>query len=179
MASPGHPPPHAQGWEFRKIVDISFIGAMGLPGGGRQIVTNRFLRYFNFIAFPELEDSSMKTIFKLILGTFVEVEYASFRLSQRFFSPTDRAHVSSAFLRPPPHTRQAYLPVPVLAVVEPIIDASIKLYNTLLKELLPTPAKPHYTFNMRDLASVVQGMLSADTKTVCNLIYFNNALLIL
>jgi len=47
-----------------------------------------------------------------------------------------------------------------------MVDASIKLYNTLLKELLPTPAKPHYTFNMRDLAAVVQGVLYADTKTV-------------
>jgi dynein heavy chain len=119
-------------WEFRKVIDISYIGAMGPPGGGRQIVTNRFLRHFNFIAFPKLEDSSMKTIFNLILKTFVD----------------------------------AHLPETLGAVCEPMIDASIKLYNTLLQELLPTPAKPHYTFNMRDLASLFQGVLSADPKTV-------------
>jgi len=46
-------------WEFRKIIDVSFIGAMGPPGGGRQIVSNRFLRYFNFIAFPELDEDHL------------------------------------------------------------------------------------------------------------------------
>ena len=40
--------------EKRQIVDVSFVGALGPPGGGRQIVTNRFLRYFNFVSFPEL-----------------------------------------------------------------------------------------------------------------------------
>ena len=58
--------------EFRKIIDIAFVGAMGPPGGGRQPVTNRFLRYFNFVAFPELEDVSIKTIYQLVLKTFVE-----------------------------------------------------------------------------------------------------------
>jgi dynein heavy chain len=32
--------------------------------------------------------------------------------------------------------------------------------------LLPTPAKTHYTFNLRDLSKVVMGLLSADSKTV-------------
>ena len=58
--------------EFRKIIDIGFVGAMGPPGGGRQVVTNRFLRYFNFVAFPELEDTSMKQIFTTILRVFVD-----------------------------------------------------------------------------------------------------------
>ena len=91
-------------------------------------MTNRFLRYFNFIAFPELEDVSIKTIYQLVLKTFVE----------------------------------AYLPEGVLAAVHPMVDATIDLYNELRKEMLPTPAKPHYTFNLRDIASVMQGVLSAN-----------------
>ncbi|KAJ1557997.1 hypothetical protein HK096_004145, partial [Nowakowskiella sp. JEL0078] len=47
-----------------------------------------------------------------------------------------------------------------------IIQASILIYNTIRAELLPTPAKSHYTFNLRDLSKVVQGVLSADIKTV-------------
>lgn len=49
---------------------------------------------------------------------------------------------------------------------EPIVAASIHIYNTIRTELLPTPAKSHYTFNLRDLAKVVSGVLNADQKTV-------------
>ena len=54
---------------------MTYIGAMGPPGGGRQIVTNRFLRYFSFISFPELEEASMTQIFDVILRTFADVEH--------------------------------------------------------------------------------------------------------
>jgi dynein heavy chain len=117
--------------EWHKIIDMSFVGAMGPPGGGRQIVTNRFLRYFSFLSFPELEDSSMTQIFDVILRTFID----------------------------------AYLPPDILPCVEPMIAASLDMYATLLKELLPTPAKSHYTFNLRDVASVMQGVLSANPKS--------------
>jgi hypothetical protein len=36
----------------------------------------------------------------------------------------------------------------------PLVAASIEAYNRISAELLPTPAKSHYTFNMRDLAKV-------------------------
>jgi dynein heavy chain, axonemal len=40
-----------------------------------------------------------------------------------------------------------------------IVRATIEIYNTILEDLRPTPAKPHYTFNLRDLSKVFQGML--------------------
>ena len=85
-------------------------------------MTNRFLRYFNFVSFPELDDAAMKQIFNVVLQTFVK----------------------------------AYLPPDLLDVVYPMVDATIELYNVIGKELLPTPSKPHYTFNLRDVASVIQ-----------------------
>ncbi|KAJ3125137.1 Dynein heavy chain 1, axonemal [Nowakowskiella sp. JEL0407] len=48
----------------------------------------------------------------------------------------------------------------------PLVQASISIYSTIRAELLPTPAKSHYTFNLRDLSKVIQGVLAADTKTV-------------
>ncbi|KAG8459526.1 hypothetical protein KFE25_012861 [Diacronema lutheri] len=118
--------------EFRKVIDIVFAGCMGPPGGGRQVVTNRFLRHFNFVAFPELQDESVSTILGTILGAFV-----------------------GAALQPQ-----------LEAAVRPIVSATIDIYSTILKELLPTPDKSHYTFNMRDMASVMQGCLSASPKEV-------------
>jgi dynein heavy chain len=44
--------------EFRRIIDVNFVCAMGPPGGGRNPVTARLLRHFNYLAFPEMQDDS-------------------------------------------------------------------------------------------------------------------------
>ncbi|EKX31285.1 hypothetical protein GUITHDRAFT_83228, partial [Guillardia theta CCMP2712] len=40
------------------------------------------------------------------------------------------------------------------AVVNPVVQATLEVFTTVSKELLPTPLKSHYTFNLRDLAKV-------------------------
>jgi dynein heavy chain len=47
-----------------------------------------------------------------------------------------------------------------------IVASTIKVFNTVGAELLPTPSKSHYTFNLRDLSKVFQGMTSGSTKNV-------------
>lgn len=39
-----------------------------------------------------------------------------------------------------------------------LVDATIDIYRTIQRELLPTPSKSHYLFNLRDLSKVFQGM---------------------
>ena len=48
------------------------------------------------------------------------------------------------------------------AMVGPLVDATVLAYSTLTRELLPTPAKSHYTFNLRDVAKVFQGLMQVD-----------------
>ena len=45
-----------------------------------------------------------------------------------------------------------------LEKMTPIVKATVRIYNTIKAELLPTPSKSHYVYNMRDLSKVFQGM---------------------
>lgn len=42
-----------------------------------------------------------------------------------------------------------------------LVDATLDVYQGAIASLLPTPAKSHYVFNLRDFARVIQGLLLA------------------
>jgi dynein heavy chain len=46
------------------------------------------------------------------------------------------------------------------------VSATLEVYSTVLKELLPTPAKSHYTFNMRDVSKVFQGICQCTRESL-------------
>uniref|UniRef100_A0A7S0EN91 Uncharacterized protein n=1 Tax=Hanusia phi TaxID=3032 RepID=A0A7S0EN91_9CRYP len=121
--------------QFREIIDIIFVAAMGPPGGGRNPISARMLRHFNFLSFTTIENESLNRIFGTILKTFISANFNS----EDFQS-----------------------------LVSPLVEATVEVYDTIAAELLPTPAKSHYTFNLRDLAKVFQGVLAADTKTIAD-----------
>ena len=54
----------------------------------------------------------------------------------------------------------------VRALGPKLVVASIRVYNKMIETMLPTPSKPHYTFNLRDLGKVFQGLLQIDGKRV-------------
>ncbi|KAG8128294.1 hypothetical protein E2320_015160, partial [Naja naja] len=128
---------------FKKLVDINFIGAMGPPGGGRNAVTPRLMRHFNYLSFTEMEDSSKKKIFSNILGSWMAGKLGEI-----------------SYREPVPGCPQ------IANLNEPLVDATIYVYSTITSQLLPTPAKSHYTFNLRDLSKVFQGMLVADPAKI-------------
>lgn len=54
---------------------------------------------------------------------------------------------------------------PIKVVIPQLIEAVIEVYYNVKQDLLPTPSKSHYTFNLRDISKVFQGMCSASPKT--------------
>jgi dynein heavy chain len=49
-------------------------------------------------------------------------------------------------------------------LTDKLVQSSINIYTRIQKELLPTPTRSHYTFNLRDLSKVFQGMLMVKAK---------------
>lgn len=48
-------------------------------------------------------------------------------------------------------------PTAVRQTTEPICQAAVEIYGRMSTDLLPTPAKSHYVFNLRDLSKCIQG----------------------
>ena len=52
----------------------------------------------------------------------------------------------------------------VIDLVKPICQATTDIYNRIRIAMKPTPAKSHYTFNLRDVSKVIQGILMIEPK---------------
>ena len=64
---------------FRTLVDIGFVCAMGPPGGGRNPVTARLTRHFNYLSFVEMSDPSKARIFGTIMESWLPESLLEFK----------------------------------------------------------------------------------------------------
>ncbi|XP_068085242.1 dynein axonemal heavy chain 2 [Anabrus simplex] len=50
-----------------------------------------------------------------------------------------------------------------------ITECTIQVYNEVVANMLPTPAKMHYLFNLRDISKIFQGLLRSNSKYITTL----------
>ena len=56
------------------------------------------------------------------------------------------------------HFSSNAFPADIAKMTPKIVQATLSIYQAVIKEMLPTPSKSHYLFNLRDFARVIQGI---------------------
>lgn len=49
-----------------------------------------------------------------------------------------------------------------------LVEATLAIYKQIQEEMKPTPAKSHYTFNLRDFSKIIQGICLVTKKEIDN-----------
>lgn len=56
------------------------------------------------------------------------------------------------------HFREGGFSPDVVGLEQKIVQATFKIYEKIQMDLRPTPAKTHYTFNLRDFSKIICGV---------------------
>lgn len=148
------------------LIDIQLLTAMGPPGGGRNAVTSRFLRHFNIFSINAFSDDTMVSIFSSIMLFCLKIN----EFPTQYFTVGNE--IVSATMEVSCHQRSNARKLRLncivsLKVLESFFSA-FKVYKQAMNNLLPTPAKSHYTFNLRDFSRVIQGCLLLKKQSLEN-----------
>ena len=106
------------------------------PPGGQKTITNRYVRHYNVVYVEPYSDTSLKTIF----GSIMEWNFMA-------------------------QTKYTY-GAGVKSTKDKIVEATIETYQEIQKRFRPTPAKSHYTYNLRDVSKVFQGISKSDPRAI-------------
>jgi dynein heavy chain, axonemal len=129
---------------MKKCDDLVFLAAMTHPGGGRNDVPNRLKSHFLIFNIEPPSIESINDIYGQILEGYFRKNKSEDFLAAGGVNLNDDGY----------------------KVVEKFTQMTIDVWNKVRRSLLPTPAKFHYVFTMRELSRVFQGVLSAPMETV-------------
>ncbi|KAL1398756.1 hypothetical protein pipiens_008712 [Culex pipiens pipiens] len=112
-----------------ELIDLLFVGAMGLIGGS-NCIPQRLYRHTFVVSVDSFEDSTLS----------------------RIFSSIGEWHFAKGY------------PETVSRLCKNLSQAVISVYRGAIENFLPTPAKSHYLFSLRDVTRIYQGIVLVPAK---------------
>jgi len=123
---------------YKTVEHVTVVSACGPPDGGRNPTTPRLTSMYNLIQIPNLSVESMGRIFNQIVAGYFNSDFNG----QKFVGE-------------------------VRDLTRHMVQGSVDIFNQIRLDLRPRPATAHYTFNLRDLAKVFQGIMQVNPPQ-CN-----------
>lgn len=121
-----------------------FLAAMIHPGGGRNDIPHRLKRQFNIFNCTLPSTKSMDMIFsKLLILTLMLYSLICFA-----------ATIGTGYFCPERFVEE------IVDFLPRLIPLTRHIWQRTKVKMLPTPAKFHYVFNLRDLSRIWQGILT-------------------
>jgi hypothetical protein len=153
---------------WRAMTDVQWVTAMAPPGGGRAFVSSRLLRQFSTLACVQVRGLHCRgppggAPWNLAACAYTASSPDSFTpanarcpLHAPYLQASDDtlSHIFGSILSW--HLSKRGFPSSAALLAAPLVAATLDLYRAAAGKLLPTPAKSHYLFNLRDFARVVQ-----------------------
>eukprot|EP00949_MAST-11_sp_MAST-11-sp1_P002825 g2825.t1 len=124
--------------DLKTIEDIRFLAAGNTPAGGRNDIPQRLKRLFFIFNMVPPSTSSIDDIY----GKMLKGRY-----------DTGKKNAKA---------------VAIMNTARKLTNATLKIWVWVKKYFLPTPAKFHYIFNMRDISRVFQGVLRPPKDVIKN-----------
>lgn len=140
--------------DFCTMQDIMLLAAMRHPGGGRNDIPPRLKRQFNIFNCTLPSNKSMDTIFSegkkfiSLVKKQIRKIITSLAMRAKIAGTIGKGYFCS--------TRFSETIVDFLPKLVPLTRI---LWQRIKTKMLPTPAKFHYVFNLRDLSRIWEGIL--------------------
>jgi dynein heavy chain len=121
--------------DVKEVRGVDYVAAMDLPGGGKNDIPNRLKRHFFMLTVVTPSPSSVAAIYGILL--------------QSRFDAKEFKYLGGEFPN----------------FVQRMPSTTMALFKWLREKMLPSPTKFHYTFTLKDLSRLFQGVLRTPKST--------------
>ncbi|MEQ2203298.1 hypothetical protein XENOCAPTIV_028272 [Xenoophorus captivus] len=156
------------------VKDMFLLASMGPPGGGRTQISARFQSTFNLInmTFPNVSPARLHMEVRSKAGVLVDFTRTDYNWGKISAAVKEKCRTDfleksydfwhlcvqesqiKSIFGTMINQKLLLFNEEVKLVGETVTQATLELYNAVCAEFLPTPAKIHYLFNLRDISKV-------------------------
>ena len=147
--------------EFKQLVDTKFVAAMVAPGDGKNDIPNRLKRQFVVLYMPPPSAAAVQGIYGNIMGG-------------RFGGVVFKQIQGGGGEGGENNNNVAARTMTMVQFTVKLVQLTLELWTAVQAKMVPTPDKFHYSFSLRDISRIFQGILLADLDPLMSLLASKN-----